>query len=164
MYISHIIQRTPHKLSAGRKNRPGVKGPSAWPEDQRLHRRRRPGPPVSGGSSPSAFFFWKTRFFTLLDTHTYTSGAHTGTGRRCIGCTSFAPVPVFVDNAMLTPTGYPPPTQQPTWPTAHTASTAATPRYPQGRRQTPADAPTSLKRSMLTPFGGPRPRFGAKGT
>ena len=46
--------------------------------------------------------------------------------------------------------------------TQHTASTAATPHYPQGRRQTPADAPTSLKRSMLTPFGGPRPRFGAK--
>ena len=46
--------------------------------------------------------------------------------------------------------------------TQHTASTAATPHYPQGRRQTPADAPTPLKRSMLTPFGGPRPRFGAK--
>jgi len=41
--------------------------------------------------------------------------------------------------------------------TQHTASTAATPHYPQGRRQTPADAPTPLKRSMLTPFGGPRP-------
>jgi len=66
---------------------------------------------------------------------------------------------------MLTPTGYSH-TQQPIWPTAHTAhtaSTAATPHYPQpGRRQTPADAPTPLKRSMLTPFGGPRPRFGAK--
>jgi len=41
--------------------------------------------------------------------------------------------------------------------TQHTASTAATPHCPQGRRQTPADAPTPLKRSMLTPFGGPRP-------
>jgi len=40
--------------------------------------------------------------------------------------------------------------------TQHTASTAATPRYPQGRRQTPADALTPLKRSMLTLFGGPR--------
>jgi len=46
--------------------------------------------------------------------------------------------------------------------TQHTASTAATPHFPQGRSQTPADAPTPLKRSMLTPFGGPRPRFGAK--
>ena len=46
--------------------------------------------------------------------------------------------------------------------TQHTASTAATPHYPQGRGQTPADAPTPLKQSMLTPFGGPRPRFGAK--
>jgi len=46
--------------------------------------------------------------------------------------------------------------------THHKASTAATPRYPQGRRQTRTDAPTPLKRSMLTPFGGPRPRFGTK--
>ena len=40
-----------------------------------------------------------------------------------------------------------------------------TTHYSQGRRQTPADAPPPLKRSMLTPFrtfGGPRPRFGAK--
>ena len=125
------------------------------------------------------------------------------------------------DDDMLTPTGYSPHTQQPIWPTAHTAhsqpalrphrttpraedkppqthrphsnlvpmmmiclppqgtppphssrygpqhtqhtaSTAATPHYPQGRRQTLADAPTPLKRSMLTPFGGPRPMFGAK--
>jgi len=42
--------------------------------------------------------------------------------------------------------------------TQHAARTAATPRYPQGRRQAPADAPTPLKRSVLTPFGGLRPR------
>jgi len=41
--ILHIIQLTPQKLSAELKNRPGAKGASAWPEDQRLHRRRRPG-------------------------------------------------------------------------------------------------------------------------
>jgi len=48
----------------------------------------------------------------------------------------------------LTPTRYPPPhTQQPTWHTVYTAHSqhyAATPRYPQGRRQTRADAPTPL--------------------
>jgi len=67
---------------------------------------------------------------------------------------------------MLTPTGYPLPPQHSSrhspQHTQHTASTAATPRYPQGRTQTPADAPTPLKRSMITSFGGPRPRFGAK--
>jgi len=64
----------------------------------------------------------------------------------------------------LPPQGTPPPHSSRYGPqhTQHTASTAATPHYPQGRRQTPADAPTPLKRSMLTPFGGPRPRFGAK--
>jgi len=70
-----------------------------------------------------------------------------------------------VDDDMLTPTGYPPPqhsSRHGTQHTQHTASTAATPRYPQGRRQTPADAPTPLKRSMLTPFGGTRHRVGAK--
>ena len=51
---------------------------------------------------------------------------------------------------MLTPTGHrsrygPQRTQL-------TASTAATPRYPQGRRETPADAPTPLKRSMQLPL------------
>jgi len=64
----------------------------------------------------------------------------------------------------LPPQGTPPPHSSRYGPqhTQHTASTAATPHYPQGRRQTPADAPTPLKRSMLTPFGGPRPEFGAK--
>jgi len=63
----------------------------------------------------------------------------------------------------LPPQGTPPPHSSRYGPqhTQHTASTAATPHYPQGRRQTPADAPTPLKRSMLTSFGGPRPRFGA---
>jgi len=42
MYILHIIQLTPQKLSAELKNRPGGKGASAWPEDQRMHRKRRP--------------------------------------------------------------------------------------------------------------------------
>ena len=46
--------------------------------------------------------------------------------------------------------------------TQHTISTAATPRYPQGRRQTPADPPDPLSRSMLASFGGPSPRVGAK--
>jgi len=68
---------------------------------------------------------------------------------------------VSVDDGMLTLTGYPPPPQHSSrhgpQHTQHTASTAATPRYPQGRRQTPTDAPTPLKRSWLTPFGGPRP-------
>jgi len=61
----------------------------------------------------------------------------------------------------LPPQGTPPPHSSRYGPqhTQHTASTAATPHYPQGRRQTPADAPTPLKRSMLAPFGGPRPRF-----
>ena len=64
----------------------------------------------------------------------------------------------------LPPQGTPPPHSSRYGPqhTQHTASTAATPHYPQDRRQTPADAPTPLKRSMLTPFGGPRPRFSAK--
>jgi len=64
----------------------------------------------------------------------------------------------------LPPQGTPPPHSSRYGPqhTQHTASTAATPHYPQGRRQNPADAPTPLKRSMLTPFGGPRPGFGAK--
>ena len=34
--------------------------------------------------------------------------------------------------------------------TQHTASTAATPRHPQGRRRTPADAPTPLTRGGRT--------------
>ena len=41
--LSHNIQLTPQKLSAGRKNRSGAKGTSAWPEGQRRHRGRRPG-------------------------------------------------------------------------------------------------------------------------
>jgi len=40
--ILHIIQLTPRKLSAELENRPGAIGASAWPEDQRLHRGRRP--------------------------------------------------------------------------------------------------------------------------
>jgi len=49
---------------------------------------------------------------------------------------------------MLTPIGYPPHThtQQPTRPTAHIASTAATPRYPQGRRPPPMPHTHSLSR------------------
>jgi len=66
----------------------------------------------------------------------------------------------------LPPQGTPPPHSSRYGPqhTQHTASIAATPHYPQqGRKQTLADAPTpALKRSMLTPFGGPRPTFGAK--
>jgi len=50
------------------------------------------------------------------------------------------------DNDMLTPTVYPPPpphsSRHGPQHTQHTASTAATPWCPQGRRQTPADAPT----------------------
>ena len=47
------------------------------------------------------------------------------------------------DDDMLTPTGYPPPphsSRHGPQHTQHTASTAATPCYPQGGRQTPADA------------------------
>ena len=49
----------------------------------------------------------------------------------------------------LPPQGTPPPHSSRYGPqhTQHTASTAATPPYPQGRRQIPADAPTPLKRS-----------------
>ena len=43
MCIPLIIRLTPHKLRAELKNRPGVKGAGAWPEDQRLHRGRRLG-------------------------------------------------------------------------------------------------------------------------
>jgi len=42
-YVLQIIQLTPQKLSAERKNRSGAKGASAWPEDQKRHRGRRPG-------------------------------------------------------------------------------------------------------------------------
>ena len=64
----------------------------------------------------------------------------------------------------LPPQGTPPPHSSRYGPQhiQHTASTAATPRYLQGRRQPPADVPTPLKRSMLTSFGGPRPRVGAR--
>jgi len=56
---------------------------------------------------------------------------------------------------MLSPTGYPPTHSSRHGPqrTQHTASTAATPRYPQGRRQTPADAPAPL--SCRAPSAGP---------
>ena len=51
--ISHIIQLTPQKLSAWRKNHPGAPGAGVWPEDQVLHRGRKTRPPpVLGGSSP----------------------------------------------------------------------------------------------------------------
>ena len=50
---------------------------------------------------------------------------------------------------MLIPTGYPSQHSSRHGPqrTQHAASTAAAPRYPQGRRQTPADAPTPPKQS-----------------
>jgi len=60
----------------------------------------------------------------------------------------------------LPPQGTPPPkhsSRHGPQRTQHTASTAATPRYPQGRRQIPADAPTPLKRSMLALSEGPDP-------
>jgi len=41
--ISHIIQLTPQKLSVARENLPGATGAGVWPEDQKLHRGRRPG-------------------------------------------------------------------------------------------------------------------------
>jgi len=56
------------------------------------------------------------------------------------------------DDAMLTPTGTPPPrhsSRHGPQHTQHTAITAATPTYPKGKRQTSADAPTPLKRYML---------------
>ena len=68
---------------------------------------------------------------------------------------------------MLTPTGYPPantaagtahstPSTQPALPPHR-----ATPRVEDN---TPVDAPAPLKRYMLAPFGGPRPRVSAKGS
>ena len=39
----HNIQLTPQKLSAWRKNHPGAPGAGVWPEDQVLHRGRKPG-------------------------------------------------------------------------------------------------------------------------
>jgi len=57
-------------------------------------------------------------------------------------------LPPILDNDLLTPTGYTPPPQHSSRHgprrTQHTASTAAVPRYPQGRRPTPADAPAPL--------------------
>jgi len=49
----------------------------------------------------------------------------------CPSCNAYA------EDDMLTPTGYLPPTQQPTRPTAHTASTAAMPRYPRVEDKSP---------------------------
>jgi len=46
--------------------------------------------------------------------------------------------------------------------TAHSQHCGHTALPPGQKTNPPADAPTPLKRSMLTPFGGPRPRFGAK--
>ena len=64
----------------------------------------------------------------------------------------------------LPPQGTPPPTQQPTRPTVHTAHSlhCGHTALPQGRSQIPADAPTPLNLCMLAPFRRLRPRVGAK--
>jgi len=67
---------------------------------------------------------------------------------------------------MRPPPGYPPPPNTAT-DTAHSAhSTPPAPRphraTPRVEDKTPADAPAPLNRSMLAPFGGPRPRVSAK--
>jgi len=69
-----------------------------------------------------------------------------------------------VQDDMLTPTGYSPPAQQPIWPTAHTAHSqhCSHTALPSGQKTNPRRRTAPLKRSMLTSFGGPRPRFGAK--
>jgi len=40
--VTYNIQLTLPKLSAWRKNHPGTPGASVWPEDQVLHRGRKP--------------------------------------------------------------------------------------------------------------------------
>jgi len=83
----------------------------------------------------------------------------------CLFFLSFCVYPPSLSqkNIYLSPPTPPPPPQHSSrhgpQHTQRTTNTAATPRYPQGRRQTPADAPTPLNRSMLTPFGGPRPKL-----
>jgi len=61
-YILYIIPLTPTKLSAGRKNRTGAKGASAWPDDQKRHRGRRP----SRRRDLSFFFFCKSCFWSPI--------------------------------------------------------------------------------------------------
>jgi len=48
IYYPSYIQRTPQKLSAGRKNHPGAPGADVWPEDQKRHRGRRKDPAAAG--------------------------------------------------------------------------------------------------------------------
>jgi len=70
------------------------------------------------------------------------------------------------DEDMLTPTGYPPPsnTAADTAHSAHSTQPALRPHRATSRVEdkTPADSPAPLNRSMLAPFGGPRPRISAK--
>jgi len=70
------------------------------------------------------------------------------------------------DDDMLTPTGYPPPphTAADTDYSAHSTQPTLRPHRatPRVEDKTPADAPAPLNRSILAPFGGPRPRFSAK--
>ena len=59
------------------------------------------------------------------------------------------------DDDMLTPTGYPPHThgsRHGPQRTQHTTSTVATPRYPQGRRQTPAERADPTQSVYARPF------------
>jgi len=79
--------------------------------------------------------------------------------RRCVFILRVcAPSCSSADN-MLTPEGYPPPqhsSRHGPQRTQHTASTAATPRYPQGRRQAPANAPAPFNLHMrMRVRGGP---------
>ena len=89
---------------------------------------------------------------------------------RCVHCKTTGLVAWLVKRIMmicLPPQGTPPTHSSRYGPqhTQHTASTAATPHYPQGRRQTPADAPASLKRSMLAhPFRRAQTQVRRKGT
>ena len=43
LQVLPITQLTPQKLSVKRNNRTGAEGASAWPEDQKRQRERRPG-------------------------------------------------------------------------------------------------------------------------
>jgi len=82
----------------------------------------------------------------------------TRTTRICAGAATAHPrAEPHPDDDMFTPTGYPsPPPHSNRHGPQHTQPALrphrATPSQP------PADAPTPLKRSMLTRFGGPRPR------
>jgi len=71
----------------------------------------------------------------------------------------------------LPPQGTPPPPSSRYADMAHSTHSTQPPALrphrtnylpPRAEDKPPHDAPTPLKRSMLTPFGGPRPRFGAK--